>query len=384
MSEQLVPFFQPIIDSSTAEVVGHEVLARLQKSTGEIESAGSWFSSIEKSRAERLDADRSIREQALKKFAQMGQPGYLTLNISPEWIESCDGADLFTIDLVKSAGIDSQKIVIEIIESACDIERLQEAIQHYKDFGFKVAIDDFGAGHSSFDRVLALKPDIIKLDMSLFNRALAEGGHAAHLIDSICYLGERLGSLILAEGVECLDGFSYSQKFGAQLIQGYLFSEAKSNFSESFAFEERIQLLRYTYVEQQTKALVKQDIIRQVLDTRLIDLTHELRNHHLNLDLLNKLQHPHLYRAYVCNYLGDQVSDDFLYAKGEWKSESVNRNTNFSCRPFYCQLMSKLELDMDVPATSVAYHDLNSKQRIQTVGCKIKDGLTLFLDINCS
>ena len=380
--DRVIPFFQPIINASTAEVVGHEALARLQSADGQVSSAGHLLFSPSRTRSERLNTDRSLRRLALERFADAGQPGYLTINISPEWIDHTDGDDPYTVDLIKDLGIDPERVVIEVIETNADAGRLKDAVECYRNFGLKIAIDDFGAGHSSFDRVINLQPDVIKLDMALFHKALEMGGKAEHLIDSICFLAERLGSNILAEGVENLEGFSYSQKFGSQLLQGYLFSPAQADFTATLAFDEHITQLRHSYVDAETQSLAKKRIIRRVLDQQLLQLMENTRTTaDLNIAALGVLTHPDFYKLYICNHVGDQVTADYIINNGAWHEQESARNTNLSCRPYFCQLQSAVQFKEHKIVTCAPYHDLHTKRLIETKACKLDDGLTLFIDV---
>jgi EAL domain-containing protein (putative c-di-GMP-specific phosphodiesterase class I) len=75
-----------------------------------------------------------------------------------------------TLEMIKATGIDPKRVVIEITESQGDIEMLKDMVAVYHEAGLMVAVDDFGAGASQVDRVEALRPDIVKLDMRLFSR----------------------------------------------------------------------------------------------------------------------------------------------------------------------------------------------------------------------
>jgi EAL domain-containing protein (putative c-di-GMP-specific phosphodiesterase class I) len=92
--------------------------------------------------------------------------------------------------------------VIEILEqSVKDALQLGEAVQFFRNQGYLIALDDFGAGHSNFDRVWNLQPDIVKLDRSMIMRA----GHnmrIRRMMPVMVSLLHEVGSLVLMEGVE--------------------------------------------------------------------------------------------------------------------------------------------------------------------------------------
>src|SRR5690606_36646549 len=97
------------------------------------------------------------------------ESGFLTLNIPPAWISRLgDKAASPTLKMVESSGIDPARVVIEITETHGELRQLQRLVKQYHQAGLRVAIDDLGAGNSQLDRIIALAPDIIKLDMRLF------------------------------------------------------------------------------------------------------------------------------------------------------------------------------------------------------------------------
>jgi EAL domain-containing protein (putative c-di-GMP-specific phosphodiesterase class I) len=99
----------------------------------------------------------------------------------------------------------------------------------YRKEGLRVAVDDFGAGFSQLERVIAIQPDIIKLDMRLFQNA-ARGGVETDVVHLLTRLAKRTGCRIVCEGVETDEDFLFGLNCGAQYMQGYLFSPATANF----------------------------------------------------------------------------------------------------------------------------------------------------------
>lgn len=83
--------------------------------------------------------------------------------------------------------------MFEITELGGDSQRLAEVVARYRQAGARIAIDDFGAGYSQLDRVLALRPDILKLDMRLF-QAAALGGPSSEVVRALAQMAEKLGA----------------------------------------------------------------------------------------------------------------------------------------------------------------------------------------------
>ena len=111
-----------------------------------------------------------------------------------------------------------------------------------------MAIDDFGAGHSQLDRVLALQPDILKLDMRLFKDA-AKGGPSGDVVKALAQMAERTGCWIIAEGVETAAELEFALECGARYVQGFLFARGEVAFFASDTFVQQFAQLRDQYVQ---------------------------------------------------------------------------------------------------------------------------------------
>jgi EAL domain-containing protein (putative c-di-GMP-specific phosphodiesterase class I) len=115
-------------------------------------------------------------------------------------------------------------IVIEIVESDTeDTEALIRFVKSYRECGFNIALDDVGTGHSNFDRISLLRPDIIKIDRSIIS-GIATDYFKQEIFKSLAKLSKGIGSLILAEGVETKEEILCCLEYGADLLQGYFFS----------------------------------------------------------------------------------------------------------------------------------------------------------------
>ena len=246
--KQLFPYFQPIVGAASGTIIGYEALARQYDDFGRVISAGALFSSPDIPADQLIAWDRMVRRQALEQFSRSNFNGYLTINISAAWIDHlADFNSLPTLLMLEEFNVDRSRIIIEITESKGDLDKLVEIARVYRRHGLKIAIDDFGAGFSQLERVMAIQPDIIKLDMQLFQSA-AKGGIASDVVHLISRLAKRTGCRIVCEGVETDDDFHFGLNCGAQYMQGYLFSPATAEFKEPMHYEKQISVLRKTFL----------------------------------------------------------------------------------------------------------------------------------------
>ncbi|MDR5739798.1 MULTISPECIES: EAL domain-containing protein [unclassified Caballeronia] len=128
----------------------------------------------------------------------------------------------------RDAGLAPEQLVIEVLESGgTDVERIASATRTFRAQGFLVAVDDFGAGHSNIDRLLTLRPDIVKLDRSLV-RAQSALKHAPlrdALMPKLVELLHQSGMFVVAEGIETRDDLLLAARSNVDFVQGFLFGK---------------------------------------------------------------------------------------------------------------------------------------------------------------
>ncbi len=381
--KELFPYFQPIVGAASGSIIGYEALARQRDTNGRVISAGALFSSPDIAPEQLIAWDRMIRRQALEQFSQSNFNGYLTINISAAWIDQlADFNSLPTLLMLDEFDINRSRIIIEITESKGDLDKLVEIAAIYRRHGLKIAIDDFGAGFSQLERVMAIQPDIIKLDMQLFQNA-AKGGIASDIVHLISRLAKRTGCRIVCEGVETDDDFHFGLNCGAQYMQGYLFSPATAEFKEPMHYQKQIDSLRKTFLK---KTLIKEQhkiqFIANIKD--LIELLKKALESDFNLNKLSA--HPFeksgVLRFYLCNNEGDQISSNFNFADEKWFEDTTQLGFNWAWRPYFYQLLA-LESAKDSYriVTSERYRDFNTDILCKTLSLRLDDQRILLIDI---
>lgn len=381
--KKLFPYFQPIIGAASGTIIGYEALARQHDAKGRIISAGELFSSTDIATDQLIAWDRMVRRQALEQFSRSNYKGYLTINISAAWIDQiADFKSLPTLLMLDEFNVDRNRVIIEITESKGDLDKLVEIARLYRQHGLKIAIDDFGAGFSQLERVMAIQPDIIKLDMQLFQSA-AKGGIASDVVHLISRLAKRTGCRIVCEGVETVEDFHFGLSCGAQYMQGYLFSPATAEFKEPLHYQKQISTLRKTFLK---KTLAKEEHKIQFIANikGLIELLKKALESDFNLKKLSA--HPFeksgILRFYLCNNEGDQISSNFNFADSNWFEDPAQIGFNWAWRPYFYQLLA-LESAKDSYrlVTSERYRDFNSDMLCKTLSLRLDEERILLIDI---
>ncbi|HEX9450474.1 MAG TPA: EAL domain-containing protein [Burkholderiales bacterium] len=215
--------FQPIFSVAHSRTVGFEGLMRPTDPSGhpisplDALAMGRDFSHI-------LTLDRLANAVHVHNFQQLKADGWLFLNMNTAvFLESVHDGH-FLGELLEATGFPAHRVVIEILEQGVLNEvRLGEAVQFFRKQGFLIALDDFGAGHSNFDRVWNLQPDIVKLDRSMTTQA-GSNLRIRRMMPVMVSLLHEAGSLVLMEGIETEGEALMAMDADADFVQGYYFA----------------------------------------------------------------------------------------------------------------------------------------------------------------
>ncbi|MFV0317226.1 MAG: EAL domain-containing protein [Microthrixaceae bacterium] len=204
--------FQPIVAVKGMRVAGVEALSRFSQPP---DRPDRWFSDAE-AVGLGLELEFSTMRQAISQIDQIPEGAYLSVNASPAAIADPRLAEL-------TRGVDPSRLVLEITEHAAigDYSVLRDHLRGLREAGVRVAVDDVGAGFSSFSHVLELRPDVLKIDRSLTSGADSDPARRS-LISVVIELARRFDSKVVAEGVETSAEFGALAALGVDLVQGYL------------------------------------------------------------------------------------------------------------------------------------------------------------------
>ncbi|MGY2195022.1 EAL domain-containing protein [Pseudomonas pergaminensis] len=370
--------FQPFIDTATGRIAGVEALGRLRQADGRLQSVGPLFADPRTPGATLRRLDRQLRDNALSRLHEAPKDWFLSLNISPRWINRLrPGQALPSLKQIHSHGVDPRRIVFEITELGGDIQRLTDVVVRYREAGARIAIDDFGAGYSQLDRVLALQPDILKLDMRLFQDA-ARGGPSSEVVRALAQMAEKTGCWIIAEGVETEAQLSFALECGSRYVQGYLFAQAQLEWFAADAFVPRFAQLRTAYVQQKLAERGRIMQLRQQL-AELMKILQTWAQAQAPLSQLPPLQaFPWLLRFYQCDRHGTQLTPNFEWRLDAWQADSRYLGHNWSWRPYFYHLLAEGWEERRLTLSST-YRDATTNQYCLTAGQFFDNGQRLLL-----
>jgi diguanylate cyclase (GGDEF)-like protein len=224
---EFVPFFQPLIDLETRELVGFETLARWRSPTRGFLEAETFIEAAETTGLVG-PLTMCVMEQAFKEAR--GWPAHLKIavNLSPVQFRDPQLAEQI-IKVLSLTGFPAHRLEIEITEGSLleDRDRVLTIITSLKNVGISISLDDFGTGYASLAQVQSLPVDRIKIDKS-FISTIVKSEQTAAIVNTIASLGHTLNVPITAEGVESESIRAALAQYGCSEAQGWLFGRAVS------------------------------------------------------------------------------------------------------------------------------------------------------------
>lgn len=209
--------FQPIVSSSRHAIVGWEALVRSDEPT--LASPDRLLAAAE-ALARLHDVGRAVRAAAARAVERLPASAYLAVNLHPD-----DLRDPELVDPAAPLSRVAQRVVLEITERA-SIERLggvEERVARLRHLGYRIAIDDVGAGYAGLGTVTRVVPDVLKVDRSIVHE-VHKSATKAKVIQSLSTLCADLGVQMVVEGVETIEEMVAARDLGCDLMQGYLFA----------------------------------------------------------------------------------------------------------------------------------------------------------------
>jgi diguanylate cyclase (GGDEF)-like protein len=216
--------FQPVFNAKTGEVFMHEALLRMEDSSGTLITAGHLVPIAERLGLIRL-IDRAVLQLALQTLQTYAE-ARLSINISattvtdPRW-----NAQL--LDMVAAAVEPASRLVVEITETAAldNLPTSHDFVSSLRSLGCGVALDDFGAGYTSYRNLKELPISLIKLDGS-FCCNLAEGGENHTFVRSMLELAHAFDLKVVAEWVDTKEDAEILSRHGVDYLQGNMLGQA--------------------------------------------------------------------------------------------------------------------------------------------------------------
>ena len=221
-SSKILSYFQPIIDNKTQEIVKYESLVRLIDEEGKVLSP-FFFLEIAKKSDYYSKITTIVLEHSFNILKNCSVD--ISINLSALDIEQKSMRQTI-INLLDAHKENASRVVFELLEdeSIKDFSIVKKFITQIKEYGVKIAIDDFGAGYSNFERLLDYQPDILKIDGCLI-RNIEDSEYSLSVVKSIVTFAKEQNIQTIAEFIENEAIYKITKNIGVDFSQGYYFGK---------------------------------------------------------------------------------------------------------------------------------------------------------------
>ncbi|MCK4728301.1 MAG: EAL domain-containing protein [Desulfobacterales bacterium] len=227
--EEIYTLFHPIVRLPEYEIIGYEALSR-GPGQGEFERPDKLFKVAYESDL-LIELERLCRKKALTAASSMKPEHMLFLNVEPDSVNDPELRQIAASTLLLDSSLTPDRIVLEITERSAIMafSAFRSALEYFRALGFRIAIDDAGAGYATLQSIIELKPDFIKLDMSLI-RDIDSDNVKQQLVKALKRFGQETGVSMIAEGIETKGELRTLLEMDIDLGQGFVFAYPSEPF----------------------------------------------------------------------------------------------------------------------------------------------------------
>ncbi len=382
--------FQPIFSLSHKSPVGYEALCRPSDASGLSVSPLALFGQV-KDESDNVLLDRLCRAVHVQNFSGFSDKSWIFLNVNPLVTVLGKSYGSFFREMLEQNAISPSQVVIEILEKGIyDESILSAAVNYYKNLGCLIAIDDFGASHSNFDRIWNIQPDIVKFDRSIIVQA--ETSHIVRkALPNLVGLIQELGCIALMEGIETEQQALIAIDSNVDLVQGYYFGYPRSVLVDQTEDDNLLPELRdkHTLFSEAIRTRYRDAVDQCLAEFKAVLQTIKTGCGQRALSCEKLLALPGVARVYFLDEGGYQIGDNILkdalpeHADPRYKPLSEAVGANWSRRYYFRQaVLNPGEVQITRP-----YRSLTGKSQCITISALVDtpDGkLVACLDLDWS
>jgi diguanylate cyclase (GGDEF)-like protein len=228
--QRISSVYQPIVSLQDGQVMGYEALTR-GPVDGPFHSPLAMFQYAEQQgelyRLERLAREKAIQGSILEHGQQL-----LFINISSHVLEDPGFIPGKTLEILQKYGLRPSNVVFEITERSSieDFTLAKKILAHYRTQGYRIAIDDAGAGYSSLQAIAELQPDFIKIDRSLIEN-IHSNKVKAYILETFVTFAQKMNISLIAEGIEQVEELAKLTQMGVHYAQGFLLGKPSTSIA---------------------------------------------------------------------------------------------------------------------------------------------------------
>jgi EAL domain-containing protein (putative c-di-GMP-specific phosphodiesterase class I) len=227
MEEKIETLYQPIVDLKDGSIFAFEALSRGPKGSA-MESPLVLFSVAETAQMS-FELDRLCRKKAIENARGLGSNQKLFINTFPTTLHDPEFKGEYLHNLLQQYKFSGNNIVFEITERFAieNYALFKQEQSYYTNLGFDLAVDDIGTGYGSLEAIANLKPQFVKVDISII-RGIHENPVKVELLKAIRDIGNKVNAKVVAEGIEVPEELRVVRELGIDFGQGFLLAKPQT------------------------------------------------------------------------------------------------------------------------------------------------------------
>ena len=242
-NDEFFLLYQPLVCTRTGHILSTEALVRWQHPTRGLVPPDAFISAAERTG---LIVPLGLRVLSLacaqlREWATVAPGLSVAVNVSARQLVEPDFVEQVR-SILWGSGVDPHNIVLELTESMImeDADQAVDVLWQLRGLGVRLALDDFGTGYSSLARLGDLPLDELKIDKSFVDRLGAANGDSTALVTAAVAMGQGLGLVVVAEGVETVEQAAVLTSVDCDLLQGYLLGKPQRPADLVSQFQHRL------------------------------------------------------------------------------------------------------------------------------------------------
>lgn len=354
--------YQPIISPALLRVVGMEAQLRVDRA-GLPLATDTLSNQVPRDDITAIDRIALALHSINMPLAQTGNE-WVFLPLHPETIRQRDFTAHDALIQLSALNVSPERIVLEVTDNAgLSDQDMASFVAEFRAEGFRIAISDFGAGASNLDRVLAVHPDIVRLDRSLIQNA-EQSPRARRLFPHMVSLLRESGSLVLVNGIASEAQAQIALDADAELLQGDWFAPAARELADPEAIRKKAEAL----LGVANAMTPPRNEIR--MRGRFMTVWNAYRDGRELEDIVAEITEEQVTRVYVIDSRGYQIGDTVLTPhalRGNKHPLSDSRGACWSRRQYF---RKALEQPGRVQITR-PYLSLTEQRLCTTISCVV-------------
>ncbi|MCG9873377.1 MAG: EAL domain-containing protein [Leptospiraceae bacterium] len=386
---QFHPYYQTVFSIEDTSIYGHEILSRDMNSVPP--SLPDPFLNQTGHDEFRDEIETSVLEKAFSEY-KTNPIGKLFINLSPDRLlrdleeDSKHTSRRSILSLVEFYQIPTKNIYLEILEvsSLRSLDSLATAVELAKQMGYSIAMDDVGSESSNLERLGALQPDIIRIDLILLKKSLQSKRYKS-ILEYLKDLSVGIGAELLFEGIETLEEMNLAIDSSARYLQGFLLDipsrERKLSDNKNRALESNLNQFHLTKRKHILDEIDFEEKTRNILQKLNISLKNIQNILHIDVQSIF-FASPQIMRVYATDWNGNQISPYYERTVAtSFKQESKSIGKNWSYMSYFYKHIKLSFRYKNTWNTLEPYFDSKLGQAVLVFSKVIENEAILFVDV---